>query len=225
MISGFFIGLVGSFHCIGMCSPIMMSLTKGAGNLQTFAVYHLSRIIIYMLFGVFIGMLGAAFSIFAYQQTASIIAGVLLIAIYGFPRWRNKVEGFYYRSAFYNKVKGFFIPLYQSKLKWLAAGMLNGLLPCGLIYLALAGAMLQGGIFHGSMYMMSFGLGTVPALATLSFFRGRMNFLTKKLPNATTFISLTAGLIMVLRGVLIQAPNLNELITSQITNAITYCGF
>jgi len=225
MISGFLIGLVGSFHCIGMCSPIMISLTKGAGNIQTFAVYHLSRIMIYMFFGAFIGVLGAAFSIFAYQQTASIIAGFLLIAIYGFPRWRNKVEGYYYRSAFYNKVKGFFIPFYQSKLKWVAAGMLNGLLPCGLIYLALAGAMLQDGIFNGSMYMVSFGMGTVPALATLSFFKNKMNFLSKRLPNATTVISLVAGLIMVLRGVLIQSPNLNDLITSQITNAITYCGF
>jgi sulfite exporter TauE/SafE len=225
MIGAFVIGLIGSFHCIGMCGPIMVAMTKGAGNIQSFVIYHLSRIAIYMLFGLLAGILGVAFNTFAFQQSASIIAGLMIIGIYGFPKWRNQIEGIYYRSSFYSKAKKIFIPLYQSKFKWFGAGILNGLLPCGLIYLALAGAMMQGGVLESSGYMLAFGFGTLPALGMVLVFRNKISLLIKRFPNAVTMIAMTAGLIMVLRGVLIQSPNFNELITLQVSNAISFCGF
>lgn len=227
MISAFLIGLLGSVHCAGMCGPIMLSLTKNSGKqtLRSFILYHLGRIAVYALIGVFFGLLSASVQFFSFQKYLTIFIGVLVLTVFAFPKVRNRFEGWYYHSRFYGSVKSRLTGLYTSRLRWLAAGLLNGFLPCGLVYLAAAGAMLSGSAWSGAVYMLMFGLGTLPVLIGIGAVRSYLAGVLGKFPHITTTIALISGLILLARGIFAENPDLNHLIRTQVMNVVSACGF
>ncbi|MFY0598520.1 MAG: sulfite exporter TauE/SafE family protein [Cyclobacteriaceae bacterium] len=227
MIGAFLIGLFGSVHCVGMCGPLMISLTTKSGSkaLGSFLLYHIGRIAVYAAIGVCFGLISSSIRFFEIQKYFSLALGVLLIVVFGFPKIRNRLEGWYYNSLFYQTLKGRFTKLYSSKVKWVASGLLNGFLPCGLIYLAAAGALLSHNVWSASSYMIVFGLGTIPALALLGVSRTLMPTFFKRVSNLTTPIALISGLLLIGRSVLVESPDLNALLQAQISSAIAGCGF
>lgn len=227
MIGAFLIGLLGSVHCVGMCGPLMISFTGKPGKraFWSFLLYHSGRILVYAVIGIFFGLISSSVRFFEAQQYFSIGLGVAMIVIFGLPKVRNRVEGWYYQSWFYQSAKSKLTGYFSTRIRWFASGLLNGFLPCGLIYLAAAGAMLSRDMLSAASYMIVFGLGTVPALASLSLFRNFLPRFFKHVSNLITPIALVSGLLLIARGVFVASPDLNALLQAQISNVVSACGF
>ncbi len=226
MTGAFLIGLVGSLHCVGMCSPLMLSFTSGPGKhaLTSFAWYHLGRLTVYALLGLAFGAISSSVSFFILQKYFSLALGMVIIALFAFPKMRNRLEGWYYHSRFYQLIKSSFVKQFGRRRKWLFSGMLNGFLPCGLVYLAAAGAMLSANVLDGAIYMLMFGAGTIPLLAIIKFgYAGIRQW--KRINNLTTPIALLSGLMMVFRGFLVSEPDVNQLLQAQIMQVVAACGW
>ena len=232
LLSALLFGLLGSFHCIGMCGPIAFMLPVDRSNtfkkVSQIFLYHFGRIITYSLIGLLFGLLGKSFYLFNLQQQLSIFIGVLMIVIVVIPyKTFNK----------YNLSK----PLYRviSKVKsalgkelkkktpdtFLTIGFLNGFLPCGLVYMALFGAIATGDAWQGSLYMAVFGIGTIPLMTTAIYFG---NFLTGKvrryITKAIPVIVVLMGLLFILRGLGLGIPFLSPPPVSQEVSAEYECS-
>ena len=173
LYTAFILGLLGSLHCIGMCGPIAFMLpvdrSHSAKKIGQISIYHFGRLLAYGLIGLIFGLVGKGLYIFGLQQQLSIVIGILMIVVVVLP---------YKTFNRYNLSK----PIYKviSKVKsglgqamkrksadtFLTIGFLNGFLPCGLVYMAVFGSLASASAIQGSLYMMLFGLGTVPLMST-----------------------------------------------------------
>lgn len=204
------LGLLGSLHCAAMCGPLLLALPANPGGPARFiagrVVYQFGRIITYCLLGVIAGLVGKSIFLVGLQRSLSI--GLGLAILLGFLVSKRVAV-----SAPVARLVGRLRSEMSVQLRrhgfWSLAllGMLNGLLPCGLVYVALAGAASQGSLLEGIIYMALFGLGSVPMMLGIGFF-GRsfpVNFrlkLRKAIPFA---ICLLAGLL-ILRGMALGIP-------------------
>ena len=154
--TAFTIGLAGSLHCIGMCGPIALALPYQGRNRWAAAakvlLYNLGRIFTYSFLGLLIGLMGKGLYLAGLQTFVSfgLGAALLLIALFSINVETRPLK----------------IPHTQCPSALLLIGMLNGLLPCGLVYLAVAGAMATGSVAEGMTYMALFCLGTIPLILT-----------------------------------------------------------
>lgn len=211
------LGLLGSFHCIGMCGPIALALPihqyspfkKYLGIL----LYNLGRIFTYSLLGFLFGLLGQSFFLGGFQQVLSISIGVLLLlsVIVTQTNWFNMPRlGFIY--SFVNSVKIELGNLFNKKgLHFLFfIGLLNGLLPCGLVYLGIAGAIASGHYLKGAEFMFYFGIGTIPVMYAVAFMGQFItvkyrNYIRKAMPVVVSFMAL----LLIVRGLNLGIPYLS----------------
>ena len=210
----FMVGLLGSVHCIGMCGPLAFaipSLKKGAGWLMLDkCLYQAGRIISYCLLGLIIGIIGNQLWMAGLQQGLSIFSG-LLILLAAFSRIfkrsaRNNTKYNLLLKPF-NQLFGYAL---KHKANHLIIGMINGLLPCGFVYLALAGAVNMPGIAASVEYMFFFGLGTAPLMllaAVTTGFTGPAirNRINKVIP----YMMVCLGIWFILRGLDLNIPYLS----------------
>jgi len=197
-----------------MCGPIAFALPVNKTNkLQTAlgtTLYHLGRILSYSIIGLLFGLLGRGLYLAGFQQRLSILIGVIMILLVLIPaRFLNK---FHLTRPLYQligQVK-FKLGLYlnKSSLKALfLIGFFNGFLPCGLVYMALLGAISTGDLINGAAYMAVFGLGTIP-LMTGAVYLG--NFLKvsvrNKIQKAIPIFVIIIGLLFILRGLGLGIP-------------------
>ena len=212
--AGFLFGILGSFHCVGMCGPIAMALPVGRGAGWSFVagrlLYNLGRIFTYAALGALAGIFGKSLQVAGFQQTLSVISGVLILLMIVVPATFSlkfrKATGLEKGLCKINKtMAGLF------RQKSLAAlglvGMLNGLLPCGFVYLALAGAISMPSVPAAMGYMFLFGLGTFPLMFILSlsgkFIQPKIrHFFNRSVPYAATFMAL----LFILRGLNLGIP-------------------
>jgi len=209
----FFIGLFGSIHCVGMCGPLVMALpVNQSGTLWLVFdkfIYQLGRVISYMLLGLIIGLVGKQVWLMGVQQGVSIISGVLIIAA-GLSRlfkWRfiNRAGGG--ASATINRV---LVHALQHRWGHLFIGMLNGLLPCGFVYLALVGAVNTPSMLSAGKYMFWFGIGTLPLMFIAALSTGFFNLnVRKKLNNIIPYFMLCLGIWFIMRGLSLNIPYLS----------------
>lgn len=174
LVAAISLGFLGSFHCIGMCGPIALSLpVHQAGPFKKFLLilsYNAGRMLTYAVFGGVAGLLGQAFVIAGYQQALSITLGVLLLAGVILPNVkRGKEKSNQYFTGLYLRVKSSLSGLFKKRGAGplFLIGTLNGLLPCGLVYMGITGAMASGNVAEGALFMAFFGLGTVPVMLSL----------------------------------------------------------
>jgi sulfite exporter TauE/SafE len=225
-LSGFLVGIMGSLHCFGMCSPLSMVMQNHkflAGKL----VYNFGRVITYSLLGLLVGFLGQLVAMGGIQQVLSIGAGVFILSAAIFPVLARKMEGGHAGAArFVSWLKqsiGRFIGR-KGLLASLSVGMLNGLLPCGLVYLALAGAALAGSMESGAIYMLAFGLGTFPMmLAAATIGRGLQHRFSLNLNKVYPVFLGILGLIFILRGLNLGIPYLSPELLLNGDQGITDC--
>lgn len=206
------IGFFGSLHCIGMCGPlaVMACHHESRSNMQTVLMYNVGRVSTYALLGITFGIIGQLLYIASLQKAAAIASGIVLILAFllsinidakigqsSVGRWINRKVQF-----LFSKLTG------QHSLKsTFMFGLLNGLLPCGLVYLALAGALACESVVTSGMFMIAFGIGTLPAMMgaisgyKLLGIRGR-NLIRRILPTVSLFV----GLFLIYRGVYIDVP-------------------
>ena len=214
LITAFTIGLVGSLHCLGMCGPIAVAIPlqrhswplKVAGGL----LYNIGRIITYAVMGGIFGLLGLGIALAGFQQWASIGLGIVMIVSVLFPVvFREKINIDKLFTGYAGRLIGRFRSLFKngSMGSLLGIGLLNGLLPCGLVYIALAGAINTNDVLKGMAFMMMFGIGTAPALLALSLagnvVSGRLRRKVSKIVPAFIVI---LGIIFILRGMSLGIP-------------------
>lgn len=232
LYSALIFGLLGSFHCIGMCGPIAFMLpVDRENNFRSFSqifLYHFGRILTYSFIGLIFGFLGKSFYLFGIQQYLSIVIGVLMIVIVLIPyKTFNKYNFSKPLYKVISKVKSALGKELKKKTSdtFLTIGFLNGFLPCGLVYMALFGALETGNPWQGSLYMFLFGLGTIPLMTTAIYFG---NFLTGKIrryiTKAIPVIVVIMGLLFILRGLGLGIPYVSPLPVSQEVSAEYECN-
>ncbi len=217
LVSAIILGLLGSFHCIGMCGPIAFMLPVGrSNNFQKFLrvfLYHTGRLLAYTIIGLFFGAIGKSLNIFGIQQGLSIGIGVLMVLIVLIPShflMKYNISKPIYKLI--SKVKNALGKELKKKTPdtFLTIGFLNGFLPCGLVYMAVFGAIASGHILEGGLYMFLFGMGTIP-LMTAAVYAG--NFLTgrarKHIQKAIPVFIIIIGLLFIVRGLGLGIPYLS----------------
>ena len=208
------IGLIGSFHCIGMCGPIAVALPLGTAGLTGRAagamLYNIGRSITYGFLGAIFGLLGRGVELAGFQQWASILIGVVMILSVAFPvvfkgRFNpgKLIDG--YSGGIIRRFRGLFGK--HSFRNLFVIGLLNGFLPCGLVYVAVAGALNTNDMAMGILYMLVFGLGTIPIMLSISM---AGNVISRKLRERVNklvppFIFLL-GVLFILRGLSLGIP-------------------
>ncbi len=223
LISSFVLGLAGSFHCIGMCGPIALALPLSRKSATSILIGILTanagRIITYMLLGFLIGSIGFSLHLFRLFQVLSILFGIGLIALAWRKHWLKHVE---FRTPRFQKwVSSAMTRLLRQNgsIKLFGIGLLNGLLPCGMIFLALTNALLAENPIGSATSMAAFGLGTLPALIGVGFFGQRMNQTFRiKLTNAFPYLLSVIGLLVILRGANLGIPVLSPKIEQQMNS-------
>lgn len=170
LIAGIVLGFMGSLHCAVMCGPIALALPMGrSGKYLTHLVHQSGRVTTYAILGAVAGSLGGGLSLAGWQQPLSIGVGVLLlIGLIG--KWPTLLKWAPYRK-FYSTLQAKFVQkLRGGKLyHFFITGLINGLLPCGLVYAALLGAIGTGSGLYGALIMIGFGLGTKPMLLAIGW--------------------------------------------------------
>jgi hypothetical protein len=208
------IGLFGSFHCIGMCGPIVVTLPLKKHNLISKIIgtflYNSGRVFTYTIIGILFGLLGRGISLAGFQQWTSILLGIAMIISVLFPFFfREKItignlfSGF--ASQLIISLKKLFTDRSYSSL--LMIGILNGLLPCGLVYMAVAGAISSGGVFSGALFMMLFGIGTIPLLMLATLASDAISQRVRlKMQRVVPYFVFMLGILFILRGMSLGIP-------------------
>lgn len=227
LTAGLILGLISSFHCVGMCGPLALSLPVQHLNklLRTGAIllYNTGRIFTYSLLGLFFGLVGRKVYIAGLQQYLSIALGVIILffCIEYFirkntwqPLWLQRVHlivqnmmGHFLRSS---NIFSFFM-----------LGAANGLLPCGMVYMAIAGALSSSQVMHSVLFMSAFGAGTMPAMMLLSIVGLKVslnarNQVKKMMPYAMMLISV----VLILRGMNLGIPYISPVLAHTNPDAV-----
>jgi sulfite exporter TauE/SafE len=231
LVSGLILGLLGSLHCVGMCGPIAFLLPVSRDNhslrLVQIGSYHLGRFTAYGLLGLVFGFLGKGLSLFGAQQYLSIIAGVLLLLTVAIPQrilFKHSLSK--PLALAIGKLKSALGQALKSKRPdtFLTLGLLNGFLPCGLVYMAVFGSLALANPWQGSLYMVLFGLGTLP-LMTGAIYAG--NFLNKtiqlKIRKAIPVMVALIACLFILRGLGLGIPYVSPKLNPQKIEAKIEC--
>ena len=214
MISGFTLGAAGSLHCVGMCGPLSLALPvhhlSPAKKLFSLLLYQLGRIITYSSLGLVLGLAGRSIYISGYQQWFSIFMGVIILVLAILYFIQQRTVHLKFLNRFYCFIQRQMSKLLRSSAgpySFLLMGMANGLLPCGMIYIALGTTLSFTGISQSISFMAMFGAGTLPAMMMVGY-AGRMirpdwRFAMRKL--VPVFISIM-GIVLILRGMNLGIP-------------------
>jgi uncharacterized protein len=208
IFTGFIIGLLGSLHCIGMCGPIAFALPSGTfRSFRFFAgriIYNLGRVVTYSLFGLIFGLIGRNLAVVGLQRWVSIISGVVIIIIVLIPTAsKSKIISILPFGAFTTKIKTAFGNLFKkgSLFSMLLIGIVNGFLPCGFVYVGIAGALASGDTLTGVLYMAMFGFGTIPVMLATSLAGNFVSLgVRQKLTKIVPVLAVLLALIFILRG-------------------------
>lgn len=232
IIAAISLGLLGSFHCIGMCGPIALALpVHQYSPLKKYLgifLYNLGRVATYTFLGVVFGLLGQSFFLGGFQQILSIVIGVLLLlsVILTNVKALNTAKGLGFIYSFINSVKLQLGNLFNKKgLHFLFfIGLLNGLLPCGLVYLGIAGAIATGHYIKGAEFMFYFGIGTVPVMYAVAFLG---QFITVKYRNhirqTMPYVVSMMAVLLIIRGMNLGIPYLSPQFEKE-THKVSCCG-
>lgn len=214
LYTAFILGLISSFHCIGMCGPIAMMLPVDRNNqakkTSQIITYHTGRLSAYAVIGLIFGLLGKGLFLAGIQQKLSIFIGVAMIAVILIP---EKVFARYNFSKpvfrLISKIKMSLGKQFKNKSykSLFTIGLLNGFLPCGMVYVALFGALALQSEVLGVLYMVLFGIGTIPLMSSVVYLN---TFLTaavrNKIQKITPYIAVIIGILFIFRGLGLGIP-------------------
>jgi sulfite exporter TauE/SafE len=212
--AAFLIGFLGSFHCIGMCGPIAIALPMSQDSwfhrFYGAIVYNAGRLLTYMVLGATFGLLGKGLHLAGFQLWASVVIGAMMISLVLFQLifgTRIKLNSLFngYTNHLFVRFRGMFQS--GSSLSLLGIGLLNGILPCGLVYVGVAGAINTGDVFNAAAYMLVFGAGTVPIMLTVALIGNFISLpIRKKVNKITPYVVIFLGVLFILRGLSLGIP-------------------
>lgn len=208
-----------------MCGPFSLFFIGKESIGRPFMIYHLGRILTYILIGIVLGLASEAINMLELQRFTAFALGGALVLLYGIPGALKRIERIFYQSRIFSRIRTRFFNKKKGNLKWVASGMLNGLLPCGLTFVAAAGALAYGDFANSVLFMASFGVATLPALLLVVYGNGLLKNKVKALiPQSFPIIALLTGSILILRASLITYPNFHQLVQNNAAALITVCG-
>ena len=213
---GFLMGFIGSVHCIGMCGPLTMALPfsqhKSFFKYISMALYHFGKILSYASLGLIVGLFGKQIFVIDSQQSLSIIIGILML-IYVVWVYLVKINAKLNLLQFIQTpVLKALTTLFKNKnlYVFIFLGFLNGLLPCGMVYLALGSAMSTGQPYYAALFMAFFGIGTMPALLMVALGGQMVGFeWRRKLQKVLPVFIIGMGVMLILRGMNLGIPLLS----------------
>lgn len=213
ILAAILLGLSSNLHCLGMCGPLVMAVPMNrnstASIIWNLIQYHSGRILSYMLLGVLFGTIGSGFQLFGLLQLLSIIFGVAMLFFAWKKWWLQYVEKWVMSIGISKHYNQLFKRLLNSNsaMRLFGLGMLNGFLPCGMVYLALANALLVGSLVGSATAMLFFGIGTMPALFIVGFAAGKISQTTRqKINHITPYLMSIVALLLILRGLNLGIP-------------------
>ncbi len=217
LLSALILGLMGSLHCVGMCGPIAFMLPVDRSNnykkLGQIFIYHFGRLLAYGLIGLVFGMLGKGLYVFGMQQKLSVGIGIIMILVVLIPyktfsRFNGSKPIYKIVSKFKNRLGKELKK--KSPDTFLTIGFLNGFLPCGLVYMALFGAIAMGNAAQGSLYMILFGLGTIPLMTSAIYFTGFLKgSMRRQIQRFIPVFVVVIGVLFIIRGMGLGIPYLS----------------
>lgn len=211
------LGLVSNFHCLGMCGPIALAVPVKShsisSRLASILTYNGGRIFTYAVIGGIFGIFGQGISMAGFQQQLSLILGALII-ISAIAILIDR------KTSFLSKVLPKQALLLQQKMgsylrkqgymNNFILGLLNGLLPCGLVYFALVGALSTGSFLNGVLFMIFFGIGTLPVMILMPWIKDLLtSSFRSKLQKSVPIFLLVFGAILFVRGANLGIPFLS----------------
>lgn len=215
--AAFLLGLLGSAHCVGMCGPIALALSGGQASRARFVAgrcaYNAGRVVTYALIGIPFGLFGQALRMAGLQQALSITAGVVLLlgalAYTGAGRWWHPSGSLANWTGGMKRLWARLI-VQRSLPALFGVGLLNGLLPCGLVYAALVGAAATGSAQSGALFMLVFGLGTFPVMLAVSLAGHLLQARARRIlqPLIPVGLAIVASLLII-RGLGLGIPYLS----------------
>lgn len=224
ILTAFFMGLAGSLHCLGMCSPLQMAVTNVSP--QAWAkriIYNAGRIAVYALMGFIVSGLGALLPIGQYQHAFSIVTGTALLAIGlagGAKLQVTPVASMFAKSQ--SLLKKAFAKVLQARnnASTFVLGALNGLLPCGISFVALSFCVTLPRAVDGLAFMLAFGLGTLPVMIGLStLLQPLVAYFRISFRKVSTGLLLVSGVLLIGRGIITHqhavhsaGPNTSEIV-------------
>jgi len=229
--TAFTLGFIGSFHCVGMCGPIALALPVKSRNTWAFVAnrltYNIGRISTYSLIGLLFGLLGLGFALAGIQKGVSVGLGVIVILAVLLP---TAITHLVNPTGKLNKAVNWLKQKMQMQfrkrgyLSTYTIGLLNGLLPCGLVYLAAAAAVLNNTPWEGAVYMAAFGVGTLPAMLFIIFAGNLlgMNF-RNGIRKAMPVVSVVIGILLIVRGLELGIPYMSPVLAF-VEKGMTMCG-
>jgi len=212
-LAGFSLGLISSLHCAGMCGPLQLSLPLHKLSVtrrrMAIASYHAGRLLVYTALGGISGVLGRHIYLAGFQQALSIGLGALIllwmVVTHLLPAWGWGIA----MRRLFSPLEAMIIRLWRSPSRYgfILLGMANGLLPCGMVYLAVAGAFALPEIGESIAFMLLFGAGTLPVLLTLHYSRRWFGAGTRvAIKKAIPVLMVLMGILLILRGLDLGIP-------------------
>ena len=229
--TAFILGLISSLHCVGMCGPIAMVLPVDRNHevkkVIQIVLYHLGRITSYSILGILFGVLGRGLFLAGFQQKMSIWVGVLMIVVVLVP---EKVFAQYnFSKPVFKWISQLKSALGQTLKKktypsFYTIGLLNGLLPCGLVYVALFGALAQQDITLSMLYMSLYGLGTIPMMSMVVYVSQWLTVpVRSRIQKIIPVVTMVIGTLFILRGLGLDIPFLSPSTMSLFVQNTPHC--
>ncbi|MBK7232481.1 MAG: sulfite exporter TauE/SafE family protein [Saprospiraceae bacterium] len=211
LISGLLLGLGSSFHCAGMCGPLVLTMpfytADGSLRIQSVVEYHFGKAMMYAILGGFFGVFGMGIKLAGFQQWFSIVFGVAIILFVLGPLWFVRIRKFkeFIVSIWIKFI--FNISLVGGNKTYFLLGFSNGIIPCGIVYVALAASVLAYSASLGALFMFLFGIGTIPVLSLIisgrHLIKSKLNFSFTKISQ---WMTLGLAILFILRGLNLDIP-------------------
>jgi len=220
--TAFLLGLVGSLHCAAMCGPLVLAVSSADGSRSPFAasrlVHNAGRIATYCAIGLLFGAVGRTFALAGVQRWLSLVAGAsILVGLLLSTRFALKTPF----AKLVVTLKTAFSRLLQRRTlaSQFLLGSLNGLLPCGLVYIAAAGAATTLSPIGGALHMAAFGAGTLPMMLGLGLASSRLRPITLRFQKLIPVCVMLVATLLLLRGMALGIPYLSPSLNENAHNA------
>lgn len=228
LITGLTLGFVSSFHCVGMCGPIALALPvqqlTAIKKFYSILSYNLGRVSTYSLLGLIFGFFGRQIYVAGLQSWFSVLLGILVLLTGFFYFVRKKALEPAFAQKLHLAIQVFMSRFLHSKHipGFFMLGALNGLLPCGMVYLAIAGALNTNQVWDGTLFMAMYGLGTLPAMIAITSFGYFIDLrLRNRIKRAMPLMMGIMGVMLIIRGMNLGIPYISPIINFIFPEAVS----
>jgi sulfite exporter TauE/SafE len=224
LTTAFILGITSNLHCVGMCGPIALSIPVKRTSLFHLWIgilqYNFGRIFTYGLLGLLTGFIGLSIATLGILQWASIFTGVCMI-FYAWRKYLGKFTPHFMSNNFIPSHAMGWIVKKTGSWKLILLGALNGILPCGMVYLGLIHALLSPTPLTGMMAMVAFGIGTLPIMLAVVFMANSISVsVRKRFSSVIPYVLTILGTLIILRGANLGVPYLSPSVSQKQTQHV-----